>query len=90
MTVVGARLAEVTWFYTVVTFSLAYATGTLGVEKSVMLDAIIWGALLSLFTMPMFGILGDKVGRARVMAAAATPARMRPDCRCSASPSVRF
>lgn len=62
MTVVGARLAEVTWFYTVVTFSLAYATGTLGVEKSVMLDAIIWGALLSLFTMPMFGILGDKIG----------------------------
>lgn len=30
-TVVGARLAEVTWFYTVVTFSLAYATGTLGI-----------------------------------------------------------
>ncbi|MDQ6212600.1 MFS transporter, partial [Achromobacter insolitus] len=39
MVVVGARLAEVTWFYTVVTFSLAYATGTLGIARSVMLDA---------------------------------------------------
>src|SRR5690606_10421791 len=37
--VVGGRLAEVTWFYTVVTFALAYATTTLGVERSVMLDA---------------------------------------------------
>ncbi len=61
-TVVGARLAEVTWFYTVVTFSLAYATGTLGIARSVMLDATIWGAALALFTMPLFGMLGDRVG----------------------------
>lgn len=61
-TVVGARLAEVTWFYTVVTFSLAYATGTLGIPRSVMLDATIWGAALALFTMPLFGMLGDRVG----------------------------
>ncbi len=60
--VVGARLAEVTWFYTVVTFALAYATGTLGVEKTIMLDAIIWGALLAFFTMPLFGMLGDRMG----------------------------
>ncbi|CAG9175487.1 MFS transporter [Cupriavidus pampae] len=62
LTVVGGRLAEVTWFYTVVTFSLAYATGTLGVPKTVMLDATVWGALLALFTMPLFGILGDRIG----------------------------
>jgi metabolite-proton symporter len=60
--VVGARLGEVTWFYTVVTFALAYATGTLGIGKSVMLDAIIWGAFLSLFTMPFCGMLGDRIG----------------------------
>ncbi|MFY3332698.1 MFS transporter [Achromobacter xylosoxidans] len=61
-TVVGARLAEVTWFYTVVTFSLAYATGTLGIPRAVMLDATIWGAALALFTMPLFGMLGDRIG----------------------------
>ncbi|HEY9459312.1 MAG TPA: MFS transporter [Paralcaligenes sp.] len=60
--VIGARLGEVTWFYTVVTFALAYATGTLGIQKSVMLDAIIWGAFLSLFTMPLCGTLGDRIG----------------------------
>ncbi len=62
LVVVGGRLAEVTWFYTVVTFSLAYATGTLGIPRMVMLDATVWGALLALFTMPIFGVLGDRIG----------------------------
>jgi hypothetical protein len=39
LVVVGDRLAEVTWFYTVVTFTLAYATNTLGIDRMVMLDA---------------------------------------------------
>jgi len=59
---VGGRLAEVTWFYTVVTFALAYATGTLGIPKTVMLDATVWGAAIALFTMPLFGMLGDRIG----------------------------
>lgn len=62
LVVVGGRLAEVTWFYTVVTFALAYATGTLGISRTVMLDATIWGALVALFTMPVFGMLGDRLG----------------------------
>ncbi|CAN7751853.1 MFS transporter [Variovorax sp. LjRoot130] len=62
LVVVGGRLAEVTWFYTVVTFSLAYASGTLGIPRALMLDATVWGALLALFTMPIFGVLGDRVG----------------------------
>lgn len=62
LTVMGGRLAEVTWFYTVVTFSLAYATGTLGIPRTVMLDATVWGATAALFTMPLFGILGDRIG----------------------------
>lgn len=61
LVVVGGRLAEVTWFYTVVTFALAYATNTLGIDRMVMLDATIWGALVALFTMPLFGILGDRL-----------------------------
>lgn len=66
LAVVGARLGEVTWFYTVVTFALAYTTGTLGVPKVEVLDAIIWGAALSFFTMPLFGMLGDRIGHKRV------------------------
>ena len=60
--VVGGRLAEVTWFYTVVTFSLAHATGTLGIPRATMLDATVWGATLALFTMPLCGVLGDRIG----------------------------
>jgi len=62
LVVIGARLAEVTWFYTTVTFALAYATGTLGVPRSVMLDATIWGATLALFMMPVAGVIGDRIG----------------------------
>lgn len=62
LTVVGGRLAEVTWFYTVVTFALAYATGTLGIPKTVMLDATVWGAAIALITMPLCGILADRIG----------------------------
>ncbi|MBV2179646.1 MAG: MHS family MFS transporter [Castellaniella sp.] len=60
--VIGARLGEVTWFYTVVTFALAYATGTLGIPKITVLDAIMWGAAVSFFTMPLCGMLGDRIG----------------------------
>ncbi len=60
--VIGGRLAEVSWFYTVVTFALAYATGTLGLPRTVLLDATIWGAAVALFAMPVFGLLGDKLG----------------------------
>ncbi|ARN22219.1 MFS transporter [Piscinibacter gummiphilus] len=62
LVVVGARLAEVSWFYTVVTFAMAYTTGTLGIARTVMLDATVWGALVALFTMPLFGMLGDRIG----------------------------
>jgi MHS family shikimate/dehydroshikimate transporter-like MFS transporter len=64
--VVGARLAEVTWFYTVSSFSLAYATGALAIPRTVILDATIWGATAALFTIPLFGLLGDRIGHRSV------------------------
>lgn len=63
---IGARFAEVTWFYTVSSFSLAYAAGTLGIPRTVILDATIWGAAVVLFTMPLFGVLGDRIGHKHV------------------------
>lgn len=64
--VCGARLAEVTWFYTVATFALSYGTLQLGLTKSLMLNAIICGALLALFFMPVTGILGDRFGHRKI------------------------
>lgn len=63
LVVMGARFAEVSWFYTVVTFALAYAANTLGVPKAQILNAISIGAVVSIFTMPLFGLLGDRIGQ---------------------------
>jgi MFS family permease len=64
--VLGARLAEVTWFYTIASFSLAYATTSLNVAKTTMLNATIWGAAVVLFTIPLFGWVGDRIGQCRM------------------------
>jgi metabolite-proton symporter len=68
LAVAGARLAEVTWFYTVATFSLAYATKTLSIPRDTVLGAIVWGAAVAMFTMPICGWLGDKIGNRKVFA----------------------
>ncbi|AXF05901.1 MFS transporter [Paraburkholderia hospita] len=66
--VAGARMAEVTWFYTVVTFALSYGTTTLGLPRSTMLNGVMWGAAVALLAMPATGILGDRFGHRRVFA----------------------
>lgn len=68
LTIVGARAAENTWFYMVVTFALAYATQQLHLPKAEMLHAITAGAALSLVTMPLCGHLSDRIGQRRMFA----------------------
>ncbi|MEY8174142.1 MFS transporter [Burkholderia multivorans] len=68
LTIVGARAAENTWFYMVVTFALSYATQQLHLPKAEMLHAITAGALLSLVTMPLCGHLSDLIGQRRMFA----------------------
>nr|WP_254597725.1 MFS transporter [Burkholderia lata] len=64
--VAGARMAEVTWFYTVATFALTYGTMKLGLSKPLMLNAIMVGAVVALVAMPLSGIVGDRVGHRKV------------------------
>lgn len=66
LTAAGTRMVETTWFYTVVTFSLTYLTQQLGVSRPLALDAIIVGATVSLFTIPLAGYLSDHFGARRV------------------------
>jgi MHS family shikimate/dehydroshikimate transporter-like MFS transporter len=61
LTVAGGRLAEVTWFYTVATFALSYATQHLHIQSSTILNAVIWGAAAALITIPIAGWLGDRL-----------------------------
>ena len=60
---VGLKVSEVAWVYVLTVFSIVYATGTLGLPRRMILDAILWAAILEFATMPFFGWLSDKVGR---------------------------
>ena len=60
---VGLKLSEVSWVYMLSVFIVGYATGKLGLPKSMMLDAVLYAALLELITLPLFGWLSDKFGR---------------------------
>jgi MHS family shikimate/dehydroshikimate transporter-like MFS transporter len=44
-------------------FSIYYATGALGLSKTLILNAILAAALLELVTIPLFGWMSDRIGR---------------------------
>jgi MHS family shikimate/dehydroshikimate transporter-like MFS transporter len=60
---VGLKLSEVSWVYMLTVFVVGYATTKLGLAKSLMLDAVMYAALLELVSLPLFGWLSDKFGR---------------------------
>ena len=60
---VGLKLSEVAWVYVLTVFSIVYATGTLHLPRRLILDAVLWAAVLEFATMPFFGWLSDRVGR---------------------------
>ena len=60
---VGLKLSEVSWVYMLSVFIVGYATVKLDVPKAMMLDAVLYAALLELITLPLFGWLSDKIGR---------------------------
>jgi MHS family shikimate/dehydroshikimate transporter-like MFS transporter len=77
---VGIKISEVAWVYVLTVFCLVYATGQLHLPRAVILDAVLYAALLELATIPVFGWLSDRLGRralyifgALVSAAAAFP-----------------
>jgi MFS transporter, MHS family, shikimate and dehydroshikimate transport protein len=60
---VGLKLSEVSWVYMLTVFVVVYATTKLGMPKQLMLDAVMYAALLELVSLPFFGWLADKIGR---------------------------
>jgi MFS transporter, MHS family, shikimate and dehydroshikimate transport protein len=60
---VGLKLSEVSWVYMLTVFVVGYATTQLKLPKSMMLDAVLYAALLELVSLPVFGWLSDKIGR---------------------------
>jgi len=58
----GARFTEQAPFYLFTTFVITYVL-TLKVPKTTVLNGITFGAIVELFTIPLFGYLSDRVGR---------------------------
>lgn len=59
---IGGKLGEVTLFYTIVVFSISYATMNLGFSRADALNAVLLGSVVQLVSIPFFGWLADKVG----------------------------
>jgi MFS family permease len=59
----GARFAENGTFYLYSVFVLIYATQHVGMDRNIMLTAIIIAAALELITIPLYGLLSDFIGR---------------------------
>lgn len=65
-----ARIAIDTTFYILSVYALNYAVTNLGVARNTMLVGLVLAAVLGLFTMPLFGILADRVGQRAVLVGA--------------------
>jgi MFS family permease len=60
------RCSEQAPFYIFTAFVLAYGVNDLGLDKNFMLYAVMAGAAVSLFNIPFFGHLSDRIGRKRM------------------------
>ncbi len=60
---VGLKICEVSWVYLLTVFVVVYATKNLGLQKSLMLQAIMIAAAIEIISIPLFGYLSDIFGR---------------------------
>jgi metabolite-proton symporter len=58
-----ARMAEQAPFYVFTAFVFSYGTGSLHVSRDFLLTAVLAASVLSLFSIPFFGHLSDRIGR---------------------------
>lgn len=63
LSAVGLKISEVSWVYILTVFIVVYATTKLALPKPMILDGILYAALIELITIPFFGWLSDKIGR---------------------------
>ena len=62
----GTRFATDITFNVINVFVLAYGTTQLGLSRNLLLNAILVGCAVELFTIPFFGWLSDQIGRRKV------------------------
>ncbi len=67
----GTNLGYNTFIYLVFTFTLAYATQTLKLPRSLILNASMLGSVLQMVSVLAFAALSDRIGRKPVLMAGA-------------------
>lgn len=67
---VGIRFSADIIFITANIFALSYATSSLDLPRSVILQGIMLAAALQIFMIPFYGWLGDRIGRHNLYALA--------------------
>ena len=60
---VGITVSEVGLAYLLTVFTVVYATSQLGLPRQVILDAVVYAALVEFVTLPLAGWLSDLFGR---------------------------
>jgi MHS family shikimate/dehydroshikimate transporter-like MFS transporter len=62
-TAMGMRIGENGVFYLLTVFVYVYGEEELGLDKNTMLTGVVIAAAIGLFTVPLYGMLSDHVGR---------------------------
>lgn len=62
-TAVGLKIAEISYASIAGVFVISYATQTLGMARSTILNGVMLSSFVALFSIPLFGWLSDKWGR---------------------------
>ncbi|RSS89528.1 MFS transporter [Streptomyces sp. WAC05292] len=63
LSAIGTRFGENISYYILTSFLLVYATVHLGLAKSTALNAVLIGSAVHFATIPLWGVLSDRVGR---------------------------
>lgn len=69
LTTIGAKFIETSTFFIFATFTISYAVGTVGYDKTVALNAILIAAIVAIPAMMISGALSDRIGRKKMFIA---------------------
>ncbi|WP_433282322.1 MFS transporter [Pseudonocardia xinjiangensis] len=60
---IGAHIADTAAVYLYATFTVSYATGTLGIPRGTVLTGVIVFGVVVIILQPVYGALSDRIGR---------------------------
>jgi MHS family shikimate/dehydroshikimate transporter-like MFS transporter len=71
LTAVGLKVSEISYALMAGVFAINYVTVTLGMPRSVILNAVFVSSIVAVFAIPLFGRISDRIGRKAMFIAGA-------------------